>query len=133
MTLASYTPMKGATGISVTGGAAALHNEDAVQVNNGVHVYDTTEPNFVERAHATFKSRNPSKRSDGTFAKGWRSFNYTIPFTNAAGTIEYLTFRGEMDIPAECLQADILELRLQAVQQIMDSDTDNYYNAGNIS
>jgi hypothetical protein len=132
MSLRDYTPMKAATGHTITGGTAALHGPDAVQVNNGVHVYDTTEPNFVDRCHATFKARNPSLRSDGTHTKGWRGFNYTIPFTNAAGVIEYATFRGEMDIPAEMLEADILELRLKAGQQILSADTDDYFNAGSI-
>jgi hypothetical protein len=121
--------MNSATGISVTGGSAHTFKKDALPVNNGVHIYDSSESDFKLRHHATLKARQPVLRSDGTYSKANRTFNYTIPFVNAAGEIEFATFSGETNIPSEALGGAVhLELRLQAVQMMMDADLDDYHN-----
>lgn len=132
MPISGYTPIFAATGISVSGGTAHTFKKDALQVNNGVHVYDSSEANFKIRSHATFKARQPILRSDGSYTKGNRTFNITIPVENANGVIEFATFRGEFDIPASIIGGtQHLELRQQAAQMCFDADLNDYHNAGN--
>jgi hypothetical protein len=132
MSISGITLMKGATGISVTGGTGTVHSADGLEVKSGIHVVDTTEANFILRPHGTFKNKPAARQQDGTWSKGIRNFNYTIPFLETDGSVSYPVFKGELNLPINMSVAMILQLRLMAAQSIMDSELDNYYNLGTI-
>lgn len=133
MAINNISLLKAATGITVTGGSATTYQNDGLDVKNGIHVVDTSETNFLIRPHATFKNKAAAAQPGGKFSKGVRSFNFTIPFAEADGTISYPVFRGTMDLPPTMSVAQILQLRLMATQIIMDSELDNYFVYGTIA
>lgn len=130
MSISDLNLQKGATGITITGGTATAYQNDGLDVKNGIHVVDTTEANFLLRQHATFKNKAATLQSSGSYSKGIRNFNYTIPYAETDGSISYAVFRGQMDLPATVATAVVLQLRLMATQQIMDAQLDNFHVYG---
>jgi len=132
MAINGITLMKGATGITVTAGTNAVYVDDGLEVKNGIHVVDSTATSFVTRPHATFKNRGAALQSDGTWSKGRRDFNITVPKTLASGAITFPVFRGTMELHPEMTAAEILELKMLACQIIMDSELADYYSFGSV-
>lgn len=130
--ISSLAIMKGATGISVTGGVSTSFQDDGLDVKNGIHVTNVTQTNFLERDHATFKNRPYRQNSDGSFTKGLRTFNYTMPITLASGVTSYQVARCEAEIHPEMTAAQMLEFRLTLCQLIMDGDLDAFWKYGSI-
>lgn len=124
--------MKGATGITVTAGTAAVFTDDGLDVKNGIHVVDSTATNFVTRAHATFKNKPAALQPDGTWSKGKRDFNITTPIVLASGKTSFPVFRGNMELHPEMSPAQILELKMLACQAIMDSELNEFYSYGSV-
>lgn len=133
MSITTLSIQKDATSLTVDGGTAAVHQIDGLDVKNGNHVVDTSEPNFVLRPHGTFKNRPASLQQNGKFSKGVRGVNYTIPYTEADGSISYLVYRGTFDIPPTAPTALITELRNRTAQTVIDSDLDSFYNYGTVN
>jgi hypothetical protein len=132
MSINGISLQKASTGITVVGGTATVFDDDGLEVKNGIHVVDTTETDYISRIHATFKNRSPSLQADGTFTKGRRDINLTIPLTLASGAISYPVYRGSFEIHPEMTTAQIAEIRRLAVQTIADTELDNYYNIGSV-
>lgn len=133
MSINGISILKNATGITVTGGSAAVFQTDGLDVKNGLHVVDTTEANFLLRNHMTFKNKAPVPVAAGKFSKGYRNFNVTTPIADVDGSILYPVFKGAIELPPIMTVAQILQLRLLACQAIMDAELDNYYVYGTVS
>lgn len=131
--LTNISLLKGATGHTIVGGVATAHQDDGLDVKSGIHIVDTSEPNFLLRPHGTYKNKPATLQNTGKFSKGVRSFNYTIPLLEADGTVSYPVFRGSMDLPPTMTVAQISQLRLMASQMILDAEADNYFNYGTIN
>jgi len=132
MSIDGITLLNGATGVTVTGGTAAVFTPDGLEVKNGIHVIDTSVADKTVRPHATFKSKGFAAQPDGTYSKGTRSVNYTLPKSLASSKISYQVFRGTFEIHPEMSDAEILQIRLMACQLIMDAELDNFYNNGSV-
>lgn len=126
------TFMKGANGITVTAGEAAVFTDDGLEVKNGIHVVDSTNSNFITRAHGTFKNKPAQLQSDGSFSKGKRDFNITTPILLASGAVSFPVFRGNMELHPEMTAAQILELKMLACQAIMSSELNDYFTFGSV-
>lgn len=124
--------MKDATSISVTGGVAAAFTPDGQTVLNGIHIVDTSVVDVKERPHATFKNRGHALQPDGTFSKGKRDFNLTKPKTLASGKTSFQVFRGSFEIHPELSAAEVLQLRYEAAQMIIDGELDDYFVYGSV-
>lgn len=123
--------LENSTAIVPTGGTALVFEDDSVEVSNGIHLAENTAGvDFSDRRHMTYKSRSPQRQTDGTFSKAKRDVNVTIPFTNAAGVVEYAVARCSFELPEEYSDAQVNELRYLACQSIADSESDNFYHMG---
>lgn len=121
----------GATGITVVGGSAVTFKDDGTTIPNGIHVVDTSVATLLLRPHSTFKSKAASY-SNGIPVKGKREITHVRPKTLADGTLAYPLFRGTFEVDPEITAAQFLELKLQAVQHIMDAELDDFYNYGTV-
>lgn len=130
MAIDGMSLLKGATGISITGGTAAVFESDGLKVSNGIHVVDTTVSDLTLCPHATFKNKPHSLQSDGSYSKGKREVNFTVPKVLASGQTSFQVSRNQFEIHPEMTDAEILELRLMTCQLIMDSELDNFFKYG---
>jgi hypothetical protein len=125
------TLLSGATGISVTGGSSIVMKDDAAEIPNGIHVVDTSVSTSLLRPHSTFKSKAASY-ANGKAVKGRRDFIHVRPKTLSDDTVCYPLARVSFEIDPEMTAAELLELKLQAVQHIMDSELDDFYTYGTV-
>lgn len=132
MSLNGISLQKGSTGITVVGGTATVFETDGAETKAGIHVVDTTEPNFLLRQHATFKNKPHAVQPNGSFSKGYRNSIVSIPHTLSDGTTAYMVGRITIELHPQCTLAQINELRRMTVQAIIDAETDNYYYYGSI-
>lgn len=129
MSINGITFKKGSTAITLTGGTDFVMKDDGVEIPGGIHVVDTSEANIAIRPSSTLKSR-PANTSTGV--KGKREFTHVRPKIRSDLKLSYPLFRGTFEIDAETTAAELLELKLQAVQHIMDSELDDFYNYGSV-
>lgn len=122
--------MKGATSITVVGGTATTYATDGLRVGNGIHVVDSSVSDLTMVPHATFKNKPHAIQSDGTYSKGRRDFNFSLPIVLSTGAKSYQVFRGTFEFHPEASAATILEMRLLACQMIMDAELDAYHKYG---
>lgn len=131
MSIDGISLLEDTTGITPVGGTAVVFEDDSTDVSNGIHVAENTGGvDYSDRRHATLKSRNPARQPDGTFSKAKRDVVFTIPFTNAAGNVEYAVARLSFELPEEYSVAEVTEIRRMAVQWISDAELDNFYEMG---
>jgi hypothetical protein len=118
------------SGFSFTGGAATVFQDDSTPVKRGIHVIDVADSSFITRKHATFKTTQPVRQGNGTFSKGRRDINFTIPYLNAVGEVEYATVDINMGLPASIDAATLSALRYYAAQLCLDAEVDPYFSTG---
>lgn len=123
--------LKAPTAFNFTGGTPVVLEDDSTPVKRGIHVIDVADSNFATRRHATFKTLQPVRQGNGTFSKGRREINFTIPIQNATtGEISYqgvdINFGITYDITPEILS----ELRYFAAQVILDAEADTFFSVG---
>lgn len=131
MSINGMSILKGATGITLTGGTAAVFEDDGKEVKNGIHVVDTTVTDFLVRPYAIFSNRAPLLQK-GVYTKGYREVTIGTPFMHTDDTIKFPVYRGKFEIPPEATAAQILELKLLACQSIMDAELVNFYQYGSV-
>lgn len=119
----------GCTAVTLTGGSDVVMKDDGVEVPNGIHIVDTSNTNLVTRASSTFRSR-PANANSGV--KGKREVTHVRPKLKTDGKVSYPLYRGSFEIDAETTAAELLELKMQAVQHIMDTELDDFYNYGSV-
>lgn len=132
MSINGITFKKGATGITVSDGTDTVWTDDGLDVKNGIHIVDSSSTDFITRPHGTFKNRPAQLQPDGTWSKGKRDFNITMPIVLASGATSFPVFRGAMEFHPEMTAAQILELRMLACQAIMDAELDAYFTYGSV-
>lgn len=130
MPLKTLTIKKDSTGLSVTAGTDRLFEPDGLAVQNGIHVA-ASDIAFATRPHATFKNRAP-KYSNGSYDKAKRTVNYTLPITEADGSIGFNTYRGESELCASMTDAQILEFFRTIAQLYINAGTQAFLLRGNI-
>lgn len=118
----------GATGITIVGGSAVTMKSDAGKPN-GIHVVDTSVSNLAVRPSSTFTSKAPSY-TNGQVTKGKRDITHIRPKILSTGENIGQSVRISFEITHEITAAELLELKLQAVQHIMDAEYDDFYNYG---
>lgn len=131
MPINGITLKKAATGVTIIGGTDAVMKDDGIDVANGIHVVDTTELDMSIRPNSSFKSKAPSY-VNGKLTKGKRDFTHVRPKRLTDLSLCYPLFRGSFEIDHEITAAEFLELKLQAVQHIMDSELDDFYTFGTV-
>jgi hypothetical protein len=123
-TAATYTP---------TGGTATTFNEDGVEVKNGKHVADLANVDFTTRANITFRNRNPSLSSDGSYSKAKRTITLVVPQTLADLSTSFNLARIELEMHPEMSAQDVMSLRQMAIQCLQDADIDSFINSGSLA
>jgi hypothetical protein len=121
-----------ATGGTTTGGTDITFNTDGVDVKNGIHVGDMAT-SFATRTNITFKTRNPSLQSDGSYTKAKRTMSLSIPKTLADSSTSFQVVRIEAELHPECTTAEVTNIRMLAAQLLTDSDTLEFFNNGSLS
>lgn len=134
MPLSALTLADNATSIAVTGGTTKTFTPDGQSVFNGIHVADNTVTDFRVKPHATFKNRNPQRKSDGTYGKGKRDIVYTEPYLDAAsGKVVFATYRYSCEFDPIIPAANLKNGRYKLTQLCFDADAENFHAAGDIS
>lgn len=131
MSINGISLLDGCTAASMTGGSAITMKDDGADVPNGIHVVDTSVTTVSLRPHSTFKSKAASV-ANGVPVKGKRDITHVRPKTRSDGTISYPLFRIGFELDAETTAAELLELKMQAVQHIIDAELDDFYSYGTV-
>lgn len=130
MPINGMTLLNGTT-VSASGGTAKTFSLDGQQVKSGVHVADLSVADFRLRPGATFKSRMPSKRPDGSWQKGKFSATVVVPKLLADGkTVDYPLGRIELEPCAESSEAEIVVILNYMAQICFDPDTLSFMKTG---
>lgn len=133
MPINGMTLLSGATN-AATGGTSKAFSVDGQQVKSGIHVADLSVSDFRLRPGITFKSRMPSKKSDGTWVKGKFSATVVIPKLLANGTtVDYPLGRVEIEPVAESTEAEIVAILCYMAQLCFDADTVSFMKTGSLS
>lgn len=132
MSINGVSLLVGCTAASVVGGSAIVMKDDAAEIPNGIHVVDTSVATAALRPHSTFKSKAASY-ANGKVVKGKRDITHVRPKTMSDGTVSYPLCRIGFEIDPEMTAAELLELKMQAVQHIIDAELDDFYTYGTVS
>lgn len=116
-----------------TGGTAKVFADDGVTVPNGVHCAVPATADFRVRENVTFRYRQPTLQSDGSYSRQNNSVSLTVPLLLASGKYVNNTIRIVADIHPESTATQALDLRKMAAQTLFDSDTDNFWIAGSLA
>jgi len=116
-----------------TGGAAITLTECGVDVKNGVYVADASNTDFITRINATFRNRQPSLQSDGTYTKAKRSSQIVVPKVLADGSTVFNLARIELEMHPEMTSAEVLNLKFLASQLLTDPDVVDFIASGSTS
>lgn len=116
-----------------TGGASVTLTEDGTTVPNGKHVADVGNANFLTRLNATFRNRQPTLQSDGSWSKCKRSAMIVQPKSTSEGKYVFNLVRVEIEYHPETTLAEILALRYNGSQLLTDSSFDDFIVAGSLS
>lgn len=122
---------EGATGITVTAGSAKTYTQSGLKVVNGINVIDASVASVATRPNMTFKS-NPAvvDSKTGKWGRESREATATRPKVLTDGSQEFPSMRVKANLHPEMTQAEILALRLQTCQMIMDADFDSFWYTG---
>lgn len=132
MPIQNSTVIAGATP-SITGGTPFTLTIDGTQVKSGIHVADASVADFRIRPNATFKSRMPLKKADGTYQKGKNSVTFARPKILAdLKTVDYPLVRIELEYSAESTDAEIVALMNQGAQFLFDADFTAFFKTGSL-
>jgi len=131
MPINGITLKSGATAVTLTGGSDIVLKDDGAEVSSGIHVVDTSVSAMATRPHSTFKSKAASF-ANGNAVKGKREFTHVRPKVLSDGQMSYPLVRATFEIDPECTAAELLELKIQAVQHIMDSELNDFYTYGTV-
>lgn len=133
MAIKGSSILVGSTAVTLTGGSAHTMEEDSKVVPGGIHVVDTAVSDFTVRPHSTFSAVSPELLADGTYTKGKRKVTHVRPKRLASNAISPNLIRIQAEIHPETTDAEFLELKLQAVQHIMDADFNSFWSLGTVS
>lgn len=132
MALKNMSIVTGAT-VSVTGGTAVVFTDDGVSIPNGIHLVVPADVNYAVRRSATVKYRPPALDKEGIYSRDKKYISLTVPMTLASGKIVNNVIRVEREVHPEFAAASATDLNKLAAQLLIDSDADNFWNAGSLS
>lgn len=122
---------------AVFGGSSHQLGADGAQVNNGVHLVDTTEANYIDRFQVTAKNRPTTLNvKTGAFSKEKRSVSIARPCVpQVNGVAQAVTFNS-VRIELEChpnAMEDVAKLRTMAAEFLLSANADAFWNRGDLS
>lgn len=132
MSVDNCTFKENATGLTPVGGTDVTYTEAGVSVPGGINVANAAQVDFRIRENITFKNRNPTKQSDGSFSKAKRSVVHLFPKLIASGEVVYNLVRTDFEIHPETTAAEIANMRFQAGQVNTSTETTNFITAGTL-
>lgn len=116
-----------------TGGTSVTLTEDGVSVQNGKHVADASNTDFLTRLNATFRNRQPQKQADGTWSKCKRTVTLVQPKLLADGSYAFNLVRNEIEFHPESTVTEIQTLRYNGSQLYTDADMDDFIKSGSLA
>lgn len=125
------TILVGAT-ITPTGGTNQNFTPDGVTVQNGLHLADAGEPNYIVRHSLTLKTRNPAL-VNGVYGKGKRYATLVQPIVLASGLTSFNVVRIEVEVHPEMASADYTDMLKKGAQLLIDSDLTTFWSAGSLA
>lgn len=129
MAISTSSILNGPT-ISISGGTAKTLALTETKKNGAVVCVDTsvTDPRLVPKY--TYESAMHQMLADGSFTKARRQVQVTRPKQLASGKIDFPTGEVMMKLHPEMSDAEILALKCDLIQQIWDSEYDNFWKFG---
>lgn len=124
---------KGATGLTVTAGAAETFTLTGDTVKNGVRVADAAITDYRVRDNITLTSRSPVLQVDGSYSKCKRTAMLICPRILASGKTVFNLLEIRYEVHPEFTAADELDLRLRASQLLFDTDLSNFWVVGSLA
>lgn len=119
--------------ITAAAGTSKTLTPDGLQVVNGLHLIDASVVDYRTRPNCTVKYKPPTLKADGTYTKAKMSFVGVRPFLSADGMTHFNLVRTEVEIHPEASSTELQKLRSQGAQQLMDTDTDNFWSTGSLA
>lgn len=114
-----------------TGGTSKTFTQTGLKVNGGVQVADASVASVTTRPTGTFRSTPESVDSKtGKWSRSYRDITSTRPKVLADLTQEFPSMRVKANLHPEMTTAEILALRIQTAQMILDPDYDAFWNTG---
>lgn len=133
MPINNSTILVGATGVTISGGTAHTMIADSKSVPQGIHVVDSTVTDFATRPHSTFSASASPVSRDGVYEKGKWNVSHVRPKLVSTGAYVGNVGRIALELHPETTAAELLEMKLQLVQCIMDSDFNDFWNLQSVS
>mgnify|MGYP001097616579 CR=1 FL=1 len=129
MSITNMSLLAGPT-ISVTGGTTKTFSPDGTQVNRGIQVSDSSEPDIRTRDCVVFKNTNGSLQSDGSWSKDRRSAKIVSPDVMSDKSQDFPFI--EISLVKSPLNdaAKLATLKEYAVQLLTDPDTAAFWVTG---
>lgn len=118
---------------SVSGGTAMAFVDDAVNIQNGIHLTVPATADARIREQATAKYKPSVLNSDGTMTKDRKTISLTIPMVTASGKVVYNTIRVEREVHPEFSAANCVILNNLGAQLLFDADVATFWSAGSLS
>lgn len=132
MPINGATLNEGAT-IAPSGGTAKTYIADGLQVNNGIHVVDTSVTDARVRPGLTAKSIPARIGANGEWSNDKRELVITRPKVLANGAQRFPNVRITLTVHPESTQAEIDMLTNLASQALVDADFTNLWRVGTIA
>jgi hypothetical protein len=133
MGVQSLTLKEDATSIAPVAGTDLTYTPDGVSIPNGIHLAAASVTDFRVRPNITLKTKNPPLNADGTYGKGKRWLNVTVPKILADGTTSFNLVRIEVEVHPESTVAETTDLVYQAAQLLFDADTTQFIQTGSLA
>jgi hypothetical protein len=133
MGLKSMSLLASAT-ISATGGTALVFADDAVTIQNGLHLIVPADADYQTRRQVTAKYRQPSlDQKTATYGKDKKSISYTVPLVLSSGQVVFNVIRIEREVHPSLSAAACAEMNKIGAQLLVDTDTDAFWGSGAMS
>lgn len=114
----------------LTGGTDRTLVQTGPQLGATVHVVDTSVSDFRLQPTFDFRTRQPVLQKDGTYVKWRRDVHVVRPKLLASGVYEPISGDVIMKGHPEMTDSEILAMKLDLCQAIMDSDFDLFWKLG---
>lgn len=128
----SVTLKNNATSMTVVGGTDLVYTEVGQTVANGIVIAAAATADFRIRESIEFKNRNPVLQADKTWTKFKRSGKLLVPKILASGVTCFNLGRWDIEAHPESTAAEVLNLRLQSAQAMVQAALNDFYNSGSL-
>lgn len=118
--------------ISVTGGTDVTLTTDGLTIQNGLHLIDASEANFLARTNVTLKYRAP-KFANGVYAKEKKVIVLQIPEVLSDGTIGLDLIRIEREVHPLSTAGKGSALNCAAAQILSGADFTAFWSVGSMA